>query len=120
MRLRRYVVEVTRNDAIVRESRFGRLQPVVSSALDFFFGKGMARVPPSTSFHDRLADLLLTSFSFAAEDPGAPSPPPSVVDSLTPAQFLLNHHALNNAVGHALFLFSCRNMMIVTTRLYTY
>lgn len=49
--------------------RYGT-QPVVTSAVDFFFGKTEARVPPSASFHERLADLLLTSFSFAAEDPG--------------------------------------------------
>ncbi len=45
-------------------------QPVVSSAVDFFFGRVDARVPPSTTFHERLADLLLTGFTFAAEDPG--------------------------------------------------
>ena len=47
------------------------LQPVVTSAVEFFFGRVDARVPPSTTFHERLADLMLTSFSFAAEDPGS-------------------------------------------------
>lgn len=73
------------------------VQPVVSSALDFFFGKGKARVPPSTSFHDRLADLLLTSFSFAAEDPGAPFPATKCC-GVSPALFLPSSNALNNAV----------------------
>ena len=38
--------------------------------MDFFFGRVDARVAPSTTFHERLADLLLTGFTFAAEDPG--------------------------------------------------
>ena len=48
-------------------------QPVVSSAVDFFFGRVDARVPPGTTFHERLADLMLTSFTFSAEDPGRSS-----------------------------------------------
>lgn len=45
-------------------------QPVLSEAVDYFFGD-MARVPASTNIHDRLMDLLLTTLSFSLEDPGA-------------------------------------------------